>query len=443
MPVPDWTTENGARYWMNEIDGDAFVSRANFPGSPFNAEVMLDEILRSHKVPTTVSIIQGELGPDGLYPELTDRVEPIAREIFRLPWVEIGTHTFSHPFDWLSLSEGDLAGQGHTAAGFAFNLPIEGYRFSLEKEVAGSTRYINENLAPPGKKVQAVLWSGDSLPPEKGLAIADRLGIANINGGNTSVTQDNPSLTDVTAMLRPVGDRLQVYSPQINENVYTNDMTGPLWGFRRVIETYKITDKPRRLKPIDIYYHFYSAASPASLNALKEVYAYAGRQETLPVYASTYSRIARNWYDVGVARTLDGGWQITGATQMRTLRLPESLGWPDLQGSNGVVGVRDMEQGRYVALSGAPHVTLQLRNGKRGDRPYVARSNGRVTHWNAGDGAIELEMQSAVVPLKIELGGTAGCDVTAPQARRSASGDAVTLSYSGTDSGRVRIACGG
>ena len=289
MPIPDATTENGSRYWMTEVDGDAFMNRAAFPGNPFTSQVMLDKIFRQYRVPTTVSVIQGETGPDGMYPELSDELESVAREIFRLPWVEIGTHTFSHPFDWVELKEGDLAGQGRTAAGFPFNMPIEGYHYSLEKEVAGSTRYINENLAPPGKKVKAVLWSGDALPPEKALAIADGLGLANINGGNTHVMRDNPTLTDVSAMLRPVGDQLQVYAPVINENVYTNDMTGPYWGYRRVIETYELTDMPRRLKPIDIYYHFYSAGRPASLNALKDVYNYARSQNTVPVYASTYS----------------------------------------------------------------------------------------------------------------------------------------------------------
>jgi hypothetical protein len=441
MPVADATTENGSRYWMTEVDGDAFMNRAAFPGNPFTSQVMLDRIFKQYRVPTTVSIIEGELSPEGLYPELTNQLEPIAREIFKLPWVEIATHTFSHPFDWPELKEGDLAGEGRTDAGFAYNLPIKGYRFSLEKEVAGSTRYINENLAPPGKRVKAVLWSGNALPPEEAIAIADRLGLANINGGNTHVMSDNPTLTDVTPMLRPMGDRMQVYAPQINENVYTNDMTGPYWGFRRVIETFKLTDEPRRLKPIDIYYHFYSAGQPASLNALKDVYAYAQSQHTLPIYASDYSRVALNWYDAGVARRLDGGWQITGATRMRTLRLPETLGWPDIDASRGVVGVRDLNQGRYVALSGEPRVTLQL-GGAAPSTPHVRRSNGRITQWRHGDNGVSLEMASEYVPLEIELAGTAGCRITAEGASRSGGGNVVTLRYKASTSGPVRIDCG-
>ena len=253
--------------------------------------------------------------------------------------------------------------------------------------------------------------------------------------------KDNPTLTDVSAMLRPVGDQLQVYAPVINENVYTNDMTGPYWGYRRVIETYELTDMPRRLKPIDIYYHFYSAGRPASLNALKDVYNYARSQNTVPVYASTYSRIASNWNDVGVARRLDGGWQITGATQTRTLRLPEAMGWPAIARSDGVAGVRDLPQGRYVALSGAPRVTLATQ-GSEPATPYVRRSNGRITNWAQSGDVTTVELSAEVVSLEVELGGVSGCRVNAQGARRSGGGNSMTLRYQGSTSGPVRIDCG-
>ena len=441
IPIPDATTENGSRYWMTEVDGDAFMNRAAFPGSPFTGEVMLKQIFREYRVPTTVSIIEGELAPDGLYPELTTTLEPIAREIFKLPWVEIATHTFSHPFAWLNLREGELTAEGKTAAGEGYNLPIKDYRFSLEKEIEGSTRYINEKLAPPGKKVKMVLWSGDALPPKEAVALADQYGLDNLNGGNTHVTTDNPSLTNVSPSLRPFGDHVQVLSPQTNENIYTNFMTRPLWGFRRVIETYKLTDTPRRLKPIDIYFHFYSAGQPASLNALKDVFDYVKSEQTLPIYTSTYSRIARNWYNAGVARRLDGDWQITGATNMRTLRLPASLGWPDIASSTGVVGVRDLSQGRYVALSGDARVNLKL-DGAVPSVPHVRRSNGRVTQWQVDEGSTVLEMASEYVPLEIELAGIRGCRVSADGAARSGGGDAVTLRYKASTSGPVRIDCG-
>ena len=46
----------------------------------------------------------------------------------------------------------------------------------------------------------------------------------------------------------------QVFAPNQNENVYTNEWRGPFYGFERVIETFEFTETPRRLKPINIYF---------------------------------------------------------------------------------------------------------------------------------------------------------------------------------------------
>lgn len=441
MPVPDATTENGSRLLLTHIDGDAFVGRAALPGNPFNSRVILDRILRKYRLPTTVSIIQGEIGPEGLYPDLNTEMEEIAREIFRLPWVELATHTYSHPFSWGNLGEGDVSGLGETAAGYAYNLPIPGYEYSLEKEIAGTAAYVDRELAPPGKRVELVLWTGDALPPARALAIAEREGLLNLNGGNTSVTRDNPSLTAVSPMLRPVGDYLQVYAPQTNENVYTNLMTGPLWGYRRVIETYELTDRPRRLKPINIYYHFYSGASEAALAALREVYEYALAQETLPVHASTYSRLAQAWYRMGLARRLDGGWQITGAEDIRTLRLPAALGWPDLAASSGVAGVRQLPQGRYVALSGSARAILNLRP-EPPATPHLVRANGRIVDWRREEDVWRLRLRSAQVPLRVTLGGVNGCRVRVLQgAAVERRDEEARLVFQDADSGPVEVSC--
>ncbi|WP_240538676.1 bifunctional glycoside hydrolase 114/ polysaccharide deacetylase family protein [Halomonas sp. SH5A2] len=441
MPIPDATTENGARYWMTQIDGDAFVSRADMPGTPFTGELMLSDILRRYQVPTTVSIIEGEIGPEGLYPGLRATLEPLARRIFSLPWVEVATHTFSHPFEWESLQENDLSGQGQTLANFNYNLPIPGYRFSLRREIEGSSDYINRELAPADKPVKVVLWTGNALPPEKALAIADELGLRNINGGNTSVTQSNPTMTKVSPMLRPLGRYLQVYAPQINENVYTNNMLGPLWGYRRAIETYQLTDLPRRLKPIDIYYHFYSAASPGALRALHQVYEYVLTQETLPLYTSAWSDVATQWYHTGIARRLDGGWQIKGANHMRTLRLPTDLGWPDLERSDGIAGVRDISAGRYIALSGDGSATLYTTTSQP-QKPHLRYANGRITDWHASSpGQLSFGLASEKVPLKVELAAVQNCQVSAPGARIDQRENVIQLAFNRADAERIEVRC--
>jgi uncharacterized protein (TIGR01370 family) len=441
MPVADATTENGARYWITQIDGDAFVSRADLPGTPFTGEKMLSDILMRYQVPTTVSIIEGEIGAEGLYPQYRKALEPLARRIFALPWVEVATHTFSHPFEWENLEEGEMAGQGETAAGFNYNMPIPNYRFSLEREIEGSTDYINRHLAPADKPVKMVLWTGNTLPPEKALAIADELGLRNINGGNTSVTHSNPTMTRVSPMLRPQGRYLQVYAPQINENVYTNNMLGPLWGYRRAIETYQITDFPRRLKPIDIYYHFYSAASPGALRALHQVYEYVETQETLPLFASHWSDVATQWYSTGIARRLDGGWQVRGADHMRTLRISSTMGWPDLGRSSGVAGVRDIPSGRYVALTGQGDAVVYF-TPMAPSLPHLRHANGRIQAWQAtAPGRLSIRLAAEQVPLSVELAATQGCQVSAPGARQEQRGDSTFLRYRHARPERIEVTC--
>ncbi|MEB3733656.1 hypothetical protein ULF88_04790 [Halopseudomonas pachastrellae] len=70
------------------------------PGTPYSGEVVLQDFIRAHDFLTSVSVVEGEVGPQGMYPYLTKRLEPIARRIFADPKVEPATHTFSHPFFW-------------------------------------------------------------------------------------------------------------------------------------------------------------------------------------------------------------------------------------------------------------------------------------------------------------------------------------------------------
>ncbi|MBV5350089.1 hypothetical protein JZU71_02715, partial [bacterium] len=66
-----------------------------------------------------------------------------AREIFKLPWIEAGSHTFSHPFYWQNT---DVAKSGYNAQ----YLPIPGYSFLLAAEIPDSIHFIEQNLLPPG-----------------------------------------------------------------------------------------------------------------------------------------------------------------------------------------------------------------------------------------------------------------------------------------------------
>ncbi|MBL4760002.1 MAG: endo alpha-1,4 polygalactosaminidase [Mariprofundaceae bacterium] len=383
MPVFDTTTENGSRLLMTHIDGDGIASYADMKNRPLAIQVVYDEILRKYHWPATVSLITSEIESKGLYPDRAKKMQAIARKIFALDHVEIASHTYSHPFDWARAAIDQRA-----------HLNIPGYQYTLEKEIFNSVDFINKHLAPKNKRVKVFLWSGDALPGEKALAMVKSIGLKNMNGGNTTASHSHPSLTNVSSMMRPVGGQLQVYAPIMNENVYTNEWTGPFYGFSRVIQTFQFTDFPRRLKPIDIYYHFYSGSEYASLTALKDVYDWSLKQQVLPVWVSEYADKVEAYAHAVIAKRLDGAWVLQVAKPLKTLRLDKGLGWPDLQHSQGVAGMNALKQGRYVHLSGLDHGSYVLKfQNKRPRQAYLLRANAILKQWDVKGKTIHFRMK--------------------------------------------------
>ncbi|HEY0711558.1 MAG TPA: hypothetical protein VGF45_02720, partial [Polyangia bacterium] len=362
MPIADPTTENGRRLLFIQIDGDAFASMAEMPGKYFSGQIIKREFLDRYPFPTTVSIVEGETSASGLYPQLSEKLEPIAREIFKLSNVEPASHGFAHPFDWVLAAKG-VSGRIAGSKDAVF-LPIPNYTYSAAREISGSIRYINERLAPPDKPARVFLWTGAALPGPDALKEVANQRFFNMNGGNNELPHDAPALSMVPSYGRMNDGLLQVYAQAHNENVYTNEWTGPFYGFRRVIDMFRFTETPRRLKPIDIYYHFYSGTKLAGVNALHDIYAYAGEQETQPIYVSEMVSKVEDFQRIALARRLDGGWEMRGFGNLRTVRLDKRLGWPNIADSSGVIGVQDLPQGRYVSLAGNGPVTLAVQNNR-------------------------------------------------------------------------------
>jgi hypothetical protein len=411
MPVLDLTTENGSRLLLSHIDGDGFVSRAEFPGTPYSGEIIRREILERYPIPTTVSLIEAETGPAGLYPQQSQALEAIARGILALPYIEVATHTFSHPFDWARAATGAprvVDPDDEDDDDDPLHLPVPGYRFDLRREIEGSVRYIDERLAPAHKKTRVVLWSGSAFPGEDALRLTEALGLFHMNGANADEPIETLSLTMVPSSGRPVGRAFQVYAPAPNEIPYTNDWRGPYYGFRRIVDFFRFTDEPRRLKPLSIYYHFYSGTKPAALAALQEAYEDALSRDVRCVWVSAYAAKVRQFQEARLFRHADGSWRIDGVGHLRTVRLPREAGWPDLDRSQGVVGVRDLPQGRYVALDGSPSVRLVLRP-QPPPGPYLERTNGEIMSHRRGqrDGRTEvtLRLRGDGRPLSLSFGG--------------------------------------
>lgn len=409
MPMPDVTTENGRRILLASIDGDGSVSRAELPGTPFALEVVAEEILKVYDIPTAVSVIEAETSVEGLWPQDSPELEALARDVFDLEHVEMASHTFSHPYHWKRVLT--------RPRDLGLRLPLKKYSFDLEREIDGSVSYINERLAPvsdPDKRVRSYLWSGNALPDVEALARVRALGMSNLNGGDTQISRENPSVTAISPQGRWQGDEYQVFAPIINENIYTNLWRGPFYGFRRVIETFEMTGSPRRLKAIHIYYHFYSGTRLDALRALKRVYDWSLARKTRPLHVSEFARKATAYQHLSLGRHLDGSWRVAGQRSLVTFRIPGELGWPDLAQSPDAATIGEDSEGRYLSLF--PACAIRPRLVFRSTPPggvHLVDTNAEVIRFRAGDGETLARFElRGHVNVQLTVGGVNGpCQV--------------------------------
>lgn len=427
LPAFDTTTASGNRLLFAQFDGDGFASGSyvsKYLGQPA-AKVILDDVLTRYRIPTAASVIAAEFVDRGLHtPAQLAVYRPIARAMFALPWVEIGSHTYSHPFDWTALEQDPGLSAGlHIASGtagkgkseyqatakleYGYNLPVPGYRFSVQQEVSGSAKVINDLLAPADKKVTLYQWSGDTDPGAEVVAHTYQAGLLNINGNNSTITDQFSSLTNVVPLGVWKGAHFQVFAPDANEDQLTNGWTAPYCGYRKVLQTFRLTESPRRLAPINIYYHLYSGARACALDALHEVYDWAATQVTTPVFPSDYARIALGFEYAGVARDGDafvlGGY---GADQ--TVRITRDQGYPDLARSENIVGFNDANAARYISLG--PERARLVLTATPPVEPYLVSANAVVTALQRQPRSMAITLHGEV-PLKLVLANSRDCRV--------------------------------
>ncbi len=415
LPVPDVTTEGGRRMLLAHIDGDGFASRAELPGSPFSAEVIKKDVLERYRIPTTVSIIEGELSGNGLYRNLTDKLEPIARDIFALPYVEGASHSYSHPFNWaeaVANQRDRIAGRDQTPKK-AFNLRLPGYDFDLTRETRGSMDYVNSRLMPKGKTASVFLWSGDCIPPPQAIEETYRHGLLNMNGGDAAVNPNSTTWTTLAAQGLRKNGWYQVFAPNQNENVYTNNWTGPFYGYERVIAAFKVAESPVRFKPVNIYYHFYSGTKPASIEALHKVYRWAASQPLTHVYASEYIRKVLDFENTSIARDIaSSDILVRTGPALRTLRSPAATAAPSLSASTGVAGFTPGPSGTYLTLA-ASQVRLSAK--PESTRPaYLHEASGPVSDMTRSRTAKGSELRFTLTThgnALFALGSAGGCAV--------------------------------
>lgn len=378
-PMPDVTTRTGRRVFFVHFDGDGWPNASDQPGSPLACEVLITDFLEKYKVPTLASVIIGEISHEGLYPKTADLSQKWARRMYALPWIEVGSHTWSHPFNWVEASRTHSLGKPSKDYPYGYYLPLPNYTFSTASNITGAADYIDQKLAPPGKKCDMVLWPGDCNPPDEAVAMAYENGLGNINGGGAPITKSQPTLSNIWPMGIPKGQYFQVYAAQSNEEDFTHNWKGPYFGFERVIESYQLTDLPRRIKPIDLYFHPYIVTKAAGAKSLHTVYQWVLKQPTHAIFGHQYFRSVNDWRQATVARRLAGGWRLRAGPEMRQWTQPQAASLPELANCRNIAGWNEHGQQRYV------HATAQqaiLQTSSAGQpAPRLVEANADVTRW--------------------------------------------------------------
>jgi polysaccharide biosynthesis protein PelA len=415
MPVPDTTTIVGRRIYYSHIDGDGWRSLTEINGRNADYRKAADIVLRKAiepypSLPVTVAPVAADLHPDW---EGDEQDRAIAREIFALPQVEAGSHTWTHPLEWqffanyqlereLAYKQSGPVGNGsmdHYHRGGLEGLAKERHNydrprsfdqqpFDLNQEIAGSIDYINQ-LLPPGKRTSIIQWSGDASPFQAAVAAADAAGVPNINSGETRLEEEYPSYSYVSPVGRPVGEAglRQIYASASNENTYTELWTGRFFGFRHLEQTVKRTNTPYRVKPFNIYYHMYSGSKQASLNAILSNLDLAEASDIAPVTTSTFALIAQGFYTTRIVDMGDRRWRIENRGKLQTLRFDHAtFTGVDFSRSKGVIGQYNHQGSLYVALDPAdPEPVIALHDlvfadrSEPADRPYLRQSRWLVS----------------------------------------------------------------
>lgn len=247
-----------------------------------------------------------------------------------------------------------------------------------------SCNYIEKELLPSGKKCGVLLWSGNCLPDDRAMAVCSNAGILNMNGGDSRFDAVYPSYLNLFPLYRQVESNFQIHSSGSNENTYTHLWTRDFGGYQNVIQTFRKTENPRRVAPVNVYYHFYSGERHASLLALKKMYDWVQSQQLFPVFASHYINIVNGFISCDIDDLGNGRWRIANNGTCRTVRFDQCDLYPDLERSPGILGFRHYQGSLYLFLDQSPEIYIQLTDTKP-DKPYLSLATADVNNYKLDD----------------------------------------------------------
>ena len=378
-PRVDFTTLNGRRIYYSHIDGDGLEMISELDYKSTCGAVIRDQILKKYDLPVTASVVVGLTGPPPMGYGNQALIDD-ARSVFALANVEVASHGRAHPMDW--------------RAGAAAVLSVNGladYSLSGAKEIVEPAAYISRKLAPPGKPCRVMLWTGWCNPNEEQLGVAYSAGLRNLNGGDPRMDAHYPSYAHLVPPVHQVGKHLQFYTSAANDYIQTGDWQPPYYRFQNVIDTFERSGSPRRVIPVNVYYHFYSARNLAALTALQNVHDWVVAHPLAPRFTGEYIDVARDFHWARLARRDQRTWLVRKGRALRTVRFDDPGIHVDIARSSGVIGyLQDSELGAtYVHLDDAPEAVVTLSD-RAPELIYVQSATHRVDNLRVASGRIEL-----------------------------------------------------
>lgn len=378
IPAPDITTLNGSRIFYAHIDGDALESVSLIDGAHFAGFFIHEEILQKYlDIPTSVSVITKfieRIGNKYHHPAVE-----LARDIFALPNVDVAVHAATHPFDW-------VGGDPYIVNPDSYPYEI-GYRpHDLLEEIWGAKLFADHNLTPPDKKATTLFWSGATNPDERALEIVWRTGMHNLNGGDPRFDDEYPSLAGLTPYSLPYPPYRQYLTSAQNDYIYTLFLTGDWGGQKKLLDHFDRTDKPYRVYPMNLYYHFYSGIKNESMDALRYIYDYIRSIDAASIFATQYLEIVEDYYHTHIGFDGQAYW-VENNGHLRTIRFNKVVNL-NMQASEGIVGYSHNGQLTYVHLDGSKRRKIVLAD-RPPDTPYIIQATQFIDRMNTENGELK------------------------------------------------------
>lgn len=432
-PIPDTTTVAGRRLYFSHVDGDGWLKSTGT--SALAGDILIERLIAPYPdLPVTVGLIAGDIStPHGGHVE----TGILALKLFEPRQVEIASHTYTHPYRWSAFETYDRereldqikryvaaggtnvdprvaalvrdrqtsllfdeTGAFEDATGLARARVL--VPFDVDLEVTEALR-VSQQLAPVGKPVRVYMWSGDKRPFEAALRLVRENGAKNLNGRESRFDTAFPSVAYVSPLGRKVGVERQVYAVNSSEKRYTDGWRGPADGFKRLTETLDNTERPRRLKGFNLYYHMHSATRPEGLAVIESHLALARRSRIAPIAASEYVAIVEGFFSAEIDEIGPLRWRVSNRGDLDTVRFENAASFEvDDKVSRGVVGSKSEGDVLYVTLDAEVEtatVGLQkvapARTATRGSRrvPHLEESRWRVRGVTRGGCGLMAEMQ--------------------------------------------------